>query len=365
MAISPYEKAIDLRLQSLYRSYGYTLFNMSKFEEYELYAQNKNFLLSSHVITFTDTTGRLMALKPDVTLAIVKNTKDEPNRRKKLYYTESVYRVSQKSATFREIQQSGVECLGDVDALSLAEIIMMAKESLNTISPDSILAISSLDLIDLAVKAIGAPLNREGDILDCVGEKNLHGIDEILAEEGLPQEKGDFLKALLQNYGKPSLVLPRIAPYCESDEAQKVLKGFEDILSSIDERGIVVEFSTLGDMRYYTGIVFRGYVNGIAETVLSGGEYNRLMQKMKKASRAVGFAVYLDILDDFGKEIPAYDYDALILYGETTAAYAIKAAASLRESGLSVACEKHLPDDKRYKTIYTVDEEGNLHETNA
>ena len=295
MATNRNEKAIDLALQSLYESYGYSLFNMSKFEEYELYAQNKKFLLSSHVITFTDTTGRLMALKPDVTLAIVKNTKDEPNRRKKLYYTESVYRVSQKSSTFREIQQSGVECLGDVDALALSEILQMAKESLDVVSTDSILTVSSLDLIDLAVKALGTPQNREGDILDCVGEKNRHGIDEILTEEGIPTEKGAFLKALLQNYGAPSKVLPRIAPYCTSDEAKAVLENFEHILSALDTKGIVVDFSTLGDMRYYTGIVFRGYINGIAEAVLSGGEYNRLMQKMQKKSRAVGFAVYLDL----------------------------------------------------------------------
>lgn len=355
----------ELTLQALYRSYGYTLFNMSKFEEYELYAQNKNFLVSSHVIAFTDTTGRLMALKPDVTLAIVKNTKDEPKARKKLYYTESVYRVSQKSGTFREIQQTGVECLGDIDSLCLAEILTMAKKSLDTISRDSILAVSSLDLVDLAVRALGAPQNREGDILDALGEKNPHAIDEILREEGLPEENSRFLKALLTHYGKPSAVLPLIAPYCESKEAKAVLDAFAATLASVDERGVVVDFSTLGDMRYYTGIVFRGYINGIAEAVLSGGEYNRLMQKMNKRSSAIGFALYLDLLDDFGKVISAYDGDALLLYTDETALDAIKAAEELRKDGLSVACERICPEDRRYRKVYTVTKGGALDETHA
>ena len=63
-------------LRGLYQSYGYQPFKVNKFEEYDLYAQNKKFLTCQQVLTFSDTDGRLMALKPDVTLSIVKNTKD-------------------------------------------------------------------------------------------------------------------------------------------------------------------------------------------------------------------------------------------------------------------------------------------------
>ena len=66
------ERAI-FNLRSLYRKYGYAPFKMSKFEEYDLYVRNKDFLVSDRVITFNDTNGKLMALKPDVTLSIVKN----------------------------------------------------------------------------------------------------------------------------------------------------------------------------------------------------------------------------------------------------------------------------------------------------
>ena len=68
------EEAAVYRLRGLYEAYGYSQYKMSKFEEYDLYVQNKSFLVSDHIITFTDTSGKLMALKPDVTLSIVKNT---------------------------------------------------------------------------------------------------------------------------------------------------------------------------------------------------------------------------------------------------------------------------------------------------
>ena len=61
------ERAV-FALRSLYRGFGYSKYKMSKFEEYDLYVRNKDFLISDSIITFTDTNGKLMALKPDVTL---------------------------------------------------------------------------------------------------------------------------------------------------------------------------------------------------------------------------------------------------------------------------------------------------------
>lgn len=80
------ERAI-FNLRSLYRKYGYAPFKMSKFEEYDLYVRNKDFLVSDRVITFNDTNGKLMALKPDVTLSIIKNSDDAPNEKKKVFIT--------------------------------------------------------------------------------------------------------------------------------------------------------------------------------------------------------------------------------------------------------------------------------------
>ena len=83
------QERISFRLRSLYANYGYSRYKMSKFEEYDLYSRNKDFLLSKSVITFTDTNGRLMAMKPDVTLSIVKNGKDTPGKRRRKRYSHN------------------------------------------------------------------------------------------------------------------------------------------------------------------------------------------------------------------------------------------------------------------------------------
>ena len=68
------DESAAFALRSLYKSYGYCHYKMSKFEEYALYIKNKDFLVSDGIITFTDTSGKLLALKPDVTLSIINNS---------------------------------------------------------------------------------------------------------------------------------------------------------------------------------------------------------------------------------------------------------------------------------------------------
>ena len=88
---------------------------------------NKDFLISDSVITFTDLNGKLMALKPDVTLSIVKNTRDEPGIRK-LHYNENVYRVSKGSHCYKEIMQVGLEAIGQIDEYCVYEVMKLAAE---------------------------------------------------------------------------------------------------------------------------------------------------------------------------------------------------------------------------------------------
>jgi hypothetical protein len=94
------KRRIEARLETLCRKFGYGPYKMSRFEEYELYVRNKDFLRSDRVITFSDPDGRLLAMKPDVTLSIVKNAPETPGDVRKVYYRENVYRSD--SGDFKE-----------------------------------------------------------------------------------------------------------------------------------------------------------------------------------------------------------------------------------------------------------------------
>lgn len=92
---------------------------MSKFESYDLYMQNKEFLVSDGVITFTDTDGTLMALKPDVTLSIVKNYRAHQPLQK-VCYNENVYRIGGASKSYREIPRPVWSASATSDRMSFA-----------------------------------------------------------------------------------------------------------------------------------------------------------------------------------------------------------------------------------------------------
>ena len=98
------------RLNRLYEQYGYRKFKMSRFEDYDLYAQNRDFLRQDRIITFTDADGALKALKPDITLSIMKSNGGDSE---KVYYNENVCR--EVGGAFREILQVGVESVGQID----------------------------------------------------------------------------------------------------------------------------------------------------------------------------------------------------------------------------------------------------------
>ena len=101
-----------------------------------------------------------------------------------------------------------------------------------------------------------------------------------------------------------------------------------------------VDFSVVNDMRYYNGLVFQGFVSGVPESVLSGGQYDGLMQKLGRRSGAIGFALNLDPLERLWKD-PSPALDVLLLYDTTQGLYA--AANRLREWGMRVCVQKDPP----------------------
>jgi len=288
-----FQEKVMFGLRSLYRSYGYSQYKMSKFEEYDLYAKNKDFLISDGVITFTDTNGKLMALKPDVTLSIIKNMQDRTGVQK-LYYNENVYRISKGNQSYKELMQVGLECMGDIGVQDLRQVIELAAKSLLTISSACVLNITDLDILSQVIaRETGI---ASGDILKCVEEKNEAGLQKL----GVSENTLQILTCLIRATGQAQQVLPKLLRELDGLCDTTALQNLQEMLSNADadvQKVLQVDFSVVSDIHYYNGIVFKGFVEGVPSAVLSGGQYDKLMKKMKHQSRAIGFAVYLDMLD--------------------------------------------------------------------
>lgn len=344
-------------LRALYQSRGFLPYKMSKFEPYELYVRNKDFLVSDHVITFTDTNGRLMALKPDVTLSIIKNGRDVAGSVEKVYYHENVYRISRGTHAYKEIPQAGIECVGDVGEYDVLQVVALAVESLRTITDRGVLDLSHLGIVSAVLE--GAGLSDEGkkDVLAFLGEKNLHGALDVCKREGVSMQYTEHVRTLLSTYGAPERVLPLLRTLPE--EAMPALAELERLVEALSRLDLCetvrVDFSVVNDMGYYNGVVFRGFVDGIPTGLLSGGQYDELMKKMGRKAKAIGFAVYLDLLEELSED-SLYDVDTVLLYGEDDEpADVAKALRTLSETA-SVTALRTLPAKLKYRTCISLKE---------
>jgi len=355
------DETIAYKLRSLYRRFGYSQFNMSKFEEYSLYAKNKDFLISDAIISFTDTHGRLMALKPDVTLSIINNSKDVPGHIQKLYYDENVYRLPKGAHTFKEIKQTGLECLGDITFLEVCEVIMLALRSLENIAEDYIFEISHVGLLEALLEEAGLSHSAEKKVLSCILSKNSDELAVIGEECGISAENMEKLQVFLRNYQSFGEAVSAFEKVCCGEESVRALGEFRAALDFIASTSFVkhtkVNFSLTNDMNYYSGIAFRGYIQGIPTGVLSGGQYDNLMKKMGRTAKAVGFAVYLDALKRLEEDDKEYDVDIILLAGDNIAA-AIRAAETLSFDNTSVRICSEIPKDIRYRQVLSIAGKG-------
>ena len=297
--LKPQER-VSLQLRLLYEKAGFRQYHMGRFEEYGLYQENRRFLSSEQVITFTDLDGRLLALKPDVTLSIAKNAQVEPGQCGRFYYAENVYRPSQESHTFKEISQMGLECIGAVDDAVTAQAVSLANQSLARTGRDFVLEISHMGFVTGLFDAVGAPESIRPKLLTCIRDRNAHELQKCAAEAGLSRQGADALCRLSALTGDWETVLDAAEPLALNAAMGAALAELRTLCGTLEAQGetenLKLDLSLVNDMEYYNGLVLQGYLAGLPRAVLQGGRYDPLAAQFRPGAKAIGFALYLDEL---------------------------------------------------------------------
>ena len=330
------------RLRALYHEYGYTEYKVSKFEEYDFYANNRSFLFCENILTFTDTSGKLLALKPDVTLSVVKNLGTTDTATHKVSYSESVYRTTSRSEGFREIRQTGLECIGKLDLYLVGEVVMLAKKSLALIDDRHVLDVSHMGFLLGLLSEYGVSDRDSAEMLSYMANKNLPAVKAFCRDKGLPEESGEAIAAVTEIYGALPQALEKIGTYVRGERMQT---AYDELLALCDvlkawgaDENVNLDLSLSEDRNYYNGIVFRGFVQGVPEAILSGGRYDSLLRRMGKKAEAIGFAVYPELISLLGKKEADGGTDAVLLYEKSVPAVrVVEAIRALENEGKTVS----------------------------
>lgn len=300
-------RAIENNLISIFAGWSYEEITTPTVDYYSLFEHGMGRAQAHHAFRFTDTDGRMLALRPDVTSLVARAAATlfaERERPLRLCYVASVFRQQPQSHAEwrRESTQIGVELIGANSSAADMEVLAIVCEALERLGLDRD---CSITLNDVEVfNGIAAELNlnpeARNEMRELVDTRNAADLERFLASYTSASEARDFAQ-LIQLSGKRQ-TLSDARRLITNARSRAALDRLDRLWSVVESLQLTDRFEIdLGDVSrldYYTGLTFKIYVSGAGTRVGSGGRYDGLTASFGRAEPAVGFVLELDALTE-------------------------------------------------------------------
>ncbi|AXI07967.1 ATP phosphoribosyltransferase regulatory subunit [Oceanobacillus sp. 143] len=326
-----------------FSTYGYKQVRTSTFEQYDLYSNITGTVNKDEMIKVIDTSGKVLVLRPDVTIPLARMNTATTNQR--LFYVLDVFRQSIEQIDQKESTQAGVELFGDRSPEADAEVIVLAIHTLKDLGFKNF-------KIELGHAGFFKELIQQADLNQTqfetlqtyIHSKNLVEIEPFLKGLGLADDLRNAIQLIPMMYGNPADVINEARKIIRNASMQQVLQNIIDVYDVLEDYGvadsIVLNLGLINNMDYYSGIIFQGFLDSIGKPVLMGGRYDHLGKQFGDATPAIGFAFEVDYLvhalQQQGKAIVEIGPDFIIKYDKTKQKAALQTAYRLRNEGLQV-----------------------------
>jgi len=336
------------KLTEVFERYGYAPVATPHLEFHDVFRRACAEWLADRLYSATDSRGQMLVLRPDSTLPIARvaatRLRDAalPLR---LYYHQSVFRRSRLYAgNGDEFMQSGVELLGAGGLRADLEILACAAEALRACGASFCIELGHADIFKCLADSLGIDEAARETLAACVESKNLPALKDLLAPHG--ETAG--VKALLelpQLFGG-ARVLSRAKALFRGAAARRALAYLSELFAALETLGlhevVQIDLGLAHGQQYYTGLVFRGYMEGSGKTVLSGGRYDGLLAEFGRPAAAVGFGIETDALagalleSGQARGLPT---QTVLFFGEAGyEATALARAKEIRQAGVRCLC---------------------------
>ena len=332
-----------LNIRKMYDSYGYKKISLPSFEEYDLYNENKDFI-DRNVLTVMSPNGKLLALRPDITLSVAKKvSKDQSLKYSKIYYQENTYNLT-KYVGYGEDEQLGIELIGKESTFLDFEIINLAVKSLDIINKKSMIVLSHAGFISSIFENFDLEYETKEQILDCINRKNSHDIQKILKRnEHISENVKKLIYKIPELSGNLENIEKELLKYEINDNTKKILSELKQLNSLLmkfyKKSKIVFDFSVVKNLNYYNGIILQGYIEDFPNVILTGGRYDKLFEKFGVDTGAVGFAILTDGLKGYYKDTDKKDFEVLIAYDNSDFEKLVEIVNDFQKKGLRVRTE--------------------------
>lgn len=321
-------RLVEGRLQHLFAGRGFQEVMTPGLEFYDVFARAPQYFPQESMYKLTDNKGRLLVMRPDTTLPIARLTATKlqgyslPIR---LYYSQSVYRMGiLMNGGSHEIRQMGVELLGAAEGKADLEILALGAQSLADCGvADYRLELGHIGIFKVLMERLAASLEEKEAIAGFIENKNYSALESLL-QTLEPSAEAALLQELPHLFGGAEIFAQSKALFAAYDDGRlaQAVEDIEAIYRTLDKLGvankIIVDFGLVGQADYYTGVIFRGYIEEAGAPVLSGGRYDGLLGEFGRQMPAIGFAVQIDLIADVLLRQQSFRSQAEVLvYAET------------------------------------------------
>lgn len=296
-------REIEHKLSDLFARRNFSEVMTPGFEFLDVFLGDHPAVPVESMYKLTDTKGRLMVMRPDSTLPIARLAATRLQNAPlplRLFYAQDVYHMN-IGLTGRADQefQAGVELIGAAGKRADLEIIRLAATALDTVVGDRFrIEIGHVGFFESLMEELDADVSVEEEIRTLIEGKNYAALSELL--DTLPNSDAVYALRRLPHLFGGKTVFEDAKSLCRTDRGMNALTYLESVYEALIELGlegrVLVDLGMLHSNEYYTGIIFRGYVEGSGEIALSGGRYDALLRQFGSSQAAIGFAINVDVI---------------------------------------------------------------------
>lgn len=337
-------KRLEQKFTKIFEQSGFSRVETPTIENYDLISTVNRSIRQEYMYKLTDNTGKLMALRPDNTtpIARVAATKlQNAGLPQKLFYNQKIYRInSDYSGKRNEILQSGIELIGAPGLKADLLCITTALEALKSLGLKYKLEIGHAGFFNSLINSYGLSDEDDEKLRGYVETKRY--VKDQGKSSALPDAK---LRKLPQLFGGAEIFSEARQVADGNKEATEALDYVEKLYDLLVNAGyeeyIMIDLDIVPKFDYYTGVLFRGYVDKAGEPILKGGRYDKLLATFGYDVPATGFAVNVcaaaDALIKTGMLLDVRLADVIIYYDENSFKKAIDRKKWYNDQGLT--CE--------------------------
>lgn len=296
-------REIENHLREIFSHHGYSEVLMPSFEYVDLYTKLDSGFEPDKMFQYINHEGKNVAMRLDFTIPLARLYANSHLHEEARYsYFGKVYRkeIMHKGRS-SEFFQGGVELMNKPGLSGDKEIMTMIQESLPFLSLKNIvIEIGSAKFYNRLLELVGT---HKDELIHIMKYRNISSMKAFVNKYDFDEKLNTLLLELPTCFGDITLLKKIIVQLSDPIllEALNELKALYDSLEH--QNGIIFDLGMVPAMKYYTGLMIKGYSDQSANAILSGGRYDKLLPRFHVDAGAIGFCFHMNhILKAIEKE---------------------------------------------------------------